>query len=192
MENCVMHKVVEPLRQILQHLASRGLKPFPASPFALDKPMRAAQATHISASAWSNITAAIDANPEVDWQIIVNPNSGPGTSSPPDANYIDAISKLNSFQNVATLGYIATGYTQVPYTTVASQIDIYAQWADYDAANISVSGIFFDEANNTAANDVYEYYQQAHPLNGQACRHPQPRRSGASSALQPCRHHCAV
>ncbi|KAL8964638.1 MAG: hypothetical protein Q9183_004316, partial [Haloplaca sp. 2 TL-2023] len=114
-----------------------------------------------SASAWSNITAAIAANPQVDWQIIVNPNSGPGTSSPPDANYITAISKLNSFSNVLTVGYIATGYTQVPYTSLTTQIDLYAQWAEYNAANISVSGIFFDEASNTAANDVYEYYQQA-------------------------------
>ncbi|KAL8766981.1 MAG: hypothetical protein Q9209_006393 [Squamulea sp. 1 TL-2023] len=111
-----------------------------------------------SASAWSNVTATIAAYPEVQWQVIVNPNSGPGTY-PPDANYIAGLSKLNSYRNVITLGYVATNYTQIPYTTVASEIDGYAEWATYADANISVGGIFFDEVNNTASDDVYAYYK---------------------------------
>ncbi|KAL8786440.1 MAG: hypothetical protein Q9213_002756 [Squamulea squamosa] len=112
-----------------------------------------------SASAWSNVTAAIAANPKVQWQVIVNPNSGPGVY-PPDANYIAGLSKLNSYPNVITLGYVATNYTRVPYTTLASQIDVYAKWATYTTANISVGGIFFDEVNNTASNNVYAYYKK--------------------------------
>ncbi len=113
-----------------------------------------------SASAWSNVTAAIAANPQVQWQVIVNPNSGPGVY-PPDANYITGLSKLNSYRNVITLGYVATNYTRVPYTTITSQIDVYAKWATYTNANISVGGIFFDEVANTASNAVYTYYQRA-------------------------------
>ncbi|KAL8961661.1 MAG: hypothetical protein Q9193_001817 [Seirophora villosa] len=112
------------------------------------------------ASAWSNITAAIAGNTEAQWQIIVNPNSGPGTY-PPDVNYIAAVSRLNSYPNVVTLGYVATGYTNVPYDTITSQIDVYAQWASYPSADISIDGIFFDEVSNTAAEDVYPYYRQA-------------------------------
>ncbi|KAL8993914.1 MAG: hypothetical protein Q9169_005988 [Polycauliona sp. 2 TL-2023] len=113
-----------------------------------------------NASAWSNVTDAIAANPTVDWQIIVNPNSGPGTY-PPDANYILALAKLNSYPNVRTLGYVATGYSQVPPATLTAQIDVYAQWNTYTAANISVRGIFFDEVDNTAAEAVYAYYKNA-------------------------------
>ncbi|KAI4269950.1 MAG: hypothetical protein L6R38_007282 [Xanthoria sp. 2 TBL-2021] len=113
-----------------------------------------------SASAWSNVTASIAANPQVQWQVIVNPNSGPGTY-PPDANYITALSKLNSYRNVVTIGYVATNYTRTPYATLTSQIDVYAKWATYTNANISVAGIFFDEVNNTAASAVYTYYKRA-------------------------------
>ena len=113
-----------------------------------------------SASAWSNVTAAIAANPKVDWQIIINPNSGPGTY-PPDANYITGVSKINSYPNVLTLGYVDTWYTQIPLATVKSQIDTYAKWSSYTAANIAIDGIFFDDVNNTAASAVYTYYQQA-------------------------------
>ncbi|CAL8581170.1 hypothetical protein XPA_006873 [Xanthoria parietina] len=113
-----------------------------------------------SASAWSNVTATIAANPTVQWQVIVNPNSGPGTY-PPDANYIAALSKLNSYRNVVTLGYVATNYGRIPYATLTSQIDLYARWATYTQANIAVDGVFFDEVNNTAASAVYTYYRRA-------------------------------
>ena len=113
-----------------------------------------------SASAWSNVTAAIAANKNVQWQIIVNPNSGPGTY-PPDANYIAAISKLNSYPNVVNVGYVATGYTRVSYESLTAQIDVYARWASYPDADIAVAGIFFDEVSNTATEEVYTYYQRA-------------------------------
>ncbi|KAI4180070.1 MAG: hypothetical protein LQ346_007064 [Caloplaca aetnensis] len=114
----------------------------------------------VSASAWSNVTNTIAANPQVQWQIIVNPNSGPGTY-PPDANYVAGLAKLNSYANVATLGYVATNYTRIPYATLTAQIDVYARWATYTGANIAVDGIFFDEVLNTATSAVYTYYQRA-------------------------------
>ncbi|KAL8667557.1 MAG: hypothetical protein Q9168_007228 [Polycauliona sp. 1 TL-2023] len=132
------------------------------------------------ASAWSAINNTIAAKPDVDWQIIVNPESGPG-SYPPDSNYITALALLNSYPNVLTLGYVATGYTKTAYQTsraigessayipeclpahktLTSQIDTYAKWATYTKADIAVGGIFFDETNNTAANEVYSYYKKA-------------------------------
>ncbi|KAI4193183.1 MAG: hypothetical protein LQ350_008432 [Teloschistes chrysophthalmus] len=113
-----------------------------------------------SASAWSNVTAAIAANPYVNWQIIVNPNSGPG-DYPPDANYIAGVSKINSYPNAVTLGYVDTGYTQVPYSTLKSQVDTWAKWSTYTAANIAIRGIFFDDVSNDASSMSYSYYQQA-------------------------------
>ena len=82
-----------------------------------------------SASAWSNATAAIAAYPKVQWQIIINPNSGPGTTSyPTDSNYIAGISKLNSYPNVITLGYVDTNFAKRAYSAVTSDIDVYAKW----------------------------------------------------------------
>ena len=113
-----------------------------------------------SASAWSNITAAIAANPHVNWQIIINPNSGPGTY-PPDANYIAGVSKINSYPNAVTLGYVDTGFTQVPYSTLKSQVDTWAKWSTYTAANIAIHGIFFDDVSDDASSASNSYYQQA-------------------------------
>lgn len=114
----------------------------------------------VEASTWSNVTAIIAANPRVNWQIIVNPTSGPGTY-PPDAGYITGVSKINSYPNALTLGYVDTNYTRVPYSKLTSDIDTYARWSSYTNANISISGIFFDDVSNTAASTVYTYYQKA-------------------------------
>ncbi len=66
-----------------------------------------------SASAWGNITATVAAYPAVQWEIVVNPNSGPGTTSyPTDPNIIAGIAKLNSYPNVHTVGYVDTAHGQ--------------------------------------------------------------------------------
>ncbi|MDI1485614.1 MAG: hypothetical protein OHK93_003803 [Ramalina farinacea] len=115
-----------------------------------------------SASAWNNVTTAIAAYPTVQWQIIINPNSGPDTTSyPTDSNFITGISNLNKYPNVITLGYVRTTYAQRPYANVTSDIDVYAYWASYSGANISIGGIFFDEVtgeDNTPAS-IQTYYE---------------------------------
>lgn len=114
-----------------------------------------------SASAWSNVTAAIAAYPTVQWQVIINPNSGPGTASfPSDPNYITGISNLNKYPNVITLGYIDTAYASRAYSSVASDIDVYAKWTSYTKANISIGGIFFDDVvgADAATNSILTYY----------------------------------
>lgn len=115
-----------------------------------------------NAVSWNNATTAISAYPNVQWQVIVNPNSGPGTTGyPTDANFITGISKLNSYANVKTLGYVDTAFTNRAYSAVVSDINVYASWADYTNANISIDGIFFDDVNNTASAAVNTYMQNA-------------------------------
>jgi len=118
-----------------------------------------------SASAWSNVTAAIAAYPKVQWQVIINPDSGPGTNLtnpyPTDPGYIAGISKLNSYPDVITLGYVDTSFTKTPYSTVISNISVYAEWASYTKANISIGGIFFDDVNDTDSATVSNYYGNA-------------------------------
>lgn len=117
------------------------------------------------ASAWSNVFAAIEAYPQIQWQAIINPDSGPGTvdsqSYPTEQNQISGIAKLNSYSNVITLGYVHTSWGQRAYSNVTSEIDIYTTWASYSSANISISGIFFDEVANNPSSDILTYYQQA-------------------------------
>ena len=97
------------------------------------------------------------------WQVIVNPNSGPGTTgpAPADPNYITAIATLNSYPNVQTIGYVDTLYTRRAYSAVTTDINTYASWSDYQDANISIAGIFFDDVNNTASKQVYTYMSNA-------------------------------
>ena len=99
--------------------------------------------------AWTPVFNAIASTPNVHWQIVVNPNSGPGpANSYPSSEYIAAIDQLNSYKNVETIGYVRTNWTNRPYSEVTADIQTYAHWATYTAtkANISMNGIFFDEA----------------------------------------------
>jgi hypothetical protein len=47
----------------------------------------------------------IEANPTVDFTIIINPDSGPGPNALPDGNYITGITALNKHPNVKLVGY---------------------------------------------------------------------------------------
>ena len=48
-----------------------------------------------SPQAWEPLHNAIVDNPSVTFQIIINPNNGPGSAAP-DANYIAEVARLNS------------------------------------------------------------------------------------------------
>ena len=118
-----------------------------------------------SASAWNAVFDAITKYPSVHWQVVVNPDSGPGALTtagyPVDQNYITGIAKLNTFANVQTLGYVHTSYANQPYTTLTHNISVYANWASYTPSNITIDGIFFDEVNSTSAPSVLTYMHNA-------------------------------
>lgn len=102
-----------------------------------------------SLTAWNTIYTAVANNPGTQFQIILNPNDGPGNSKAGyNSEYISSVPKLNAYPNVHTFGYVHTSYGA--RTTAAVQTDIarWANWNTYTAANISVNGIFFDEVPN--------------------------------------------
>lgn len=103
---------------------------------------------------WDPVYAAIEANPNVEFQIIINVDSGPGASTP-DSNFVTGTSKLNSYSNVQTLGYVHCSYG-ADEEGVAENVTQWAAWNTYSEANVSIHGIFFDETPNTASgtNDV--------------------------------------
>ena len=111
-------------------------------------------------SAWNDVTATIEAYPGVQWQVIVNPNSGPGTTGyPSDPNIISGIAKLNSYPNVNTVGYVDTAYGQKAVSSVNAETDVYASWAGYGDADIAIGGIYFDCVSSEQSSSVYSYYE---------------------------------
>lgn len=79
----------------------------------------------------------------------------------PASDYASAIDKLNSYDNVVTIGYVHTLYTDASISTLESNVSTYAGWSDYTEGNITVAGIFFDEAPSTSDSSYTEYMSTA-------------------------------
>ena len=110
--------------------------------------------------AWKPLLDSIKANPQIFYNVIVNPDSGPGAGHYPDKSLVEAISTLNAIKNVRTVGYVDTSYTKRDITLVNKDIDTYANWASYKDANITVHGIFFDDVSSADSQSVYHYYER--------------------------------
>ncbi|KAJ0420222.1 Spherulation-specific family 4 [Aspergillus carlsbadensis] len=87
-----------------------------------------------SEGAWDPVYDALAAYPEVDFYVIVNPNSGPGDSSPPASEYITGVTTLNSYANAHTIGYVRTNWADRDMDDVKQDIDVYSQWASYSGS----------------------------------------------------------
>jgi hypothetical protein len=96
--------------------------------------------------AWDPVVTSITANTDVNFQVIINVDSGPGATQYPDSTYSAAIANLNSFSNVQNICYVHTSYTARAIADVEADITTCAGWASYTDADIHVDGIFFDEA----------------------------------------------
>lgn len=55
---------------------------------------------------WKPLYDALDAFPTLQFNVVVNPNSGPGDDTLPDSNYVAAVAALNAYPNVQTIGYV--------------------------------------------------------------------------------------
>ena len=114
----------------------------------------------VNHAAWKPLLDSVTANPHIQYNVIVNPNSGPGSDHYPDANLITGIEALNALPNVRTLGYVDTGYAKRDIKLVNKDIDTYANWASFKDGNITVHGIFFDKVATTDSQSVYHYYER--------------------------------
>lgn len=117
---------------------------------------------------WSSIYDAIATHPSIDFQIIINPSSGPGGSTPGyNSHWITAVSKLHTYDNVDTLGYVRVGYGAKALGDITTDLSNWDGWNHYTAADITIDGIFFDETPNwqgtKGANDV-SFMQQLSQL----------------------------
>jgi hypothetical protein len=57
-----------------------------------------------SPTAWAPLYKAIASNPQLLFQLIINPNTGPGNTNYPSSAYITAIYTLRNYSNVQLLG----------------------------------------------------------------------------------------
>ncbi|KAG6837578.1 hypothetical protein H0H93_006992 [Arthromyces matolae] len=111
-------------------------------------------------TSWTQLFSAIPSNPSLEFLIIVNPNSGPGSSgSQPDSNYQNCVTQLRTLGtsngNVKLIGYVRTGYGTRDLSDITADVDTYAAWN----AAYKVEGIFFDEAStNATLVDTYQGY----------------------------------
>ncbi|KAJ5226134.1 Spherulation-specific family 4 [Penicillium chermesinum] len=131
-------------------------------------------------STWGPVYNAAAAHPNIQFQVIINPSSGPGSSGKshppikstwfkhltlryseyPDESYISAVAKLNNYSNVQTLGYVDTQFTTRDVSDVENDVSIYQGWSSYKNSNITISGIFFDDAPNENNEAKISYMQQ--------------------------------
>jgi Spherulation-specific family 4 len=110
-----------------------------------------------SPSAWAPLYNAIASNPRLVFQLIINPNSGPGSTQYPSSAYITALAKLRKYSNVQLIGYIHISYCRRSLSDVENDVSLYAGWSTYTAANIRLDGIFFDETPGSYATSDFYY-----------------------------------
>ncbi|KAF4548861.1 Hypothetical protein D9617_25g061910 [Elsinoe fawcettii] len=110
-------------------------------------------------NAWKPLYEQIDKYPNVNFNIIINPNSGPGTTggAPPAQTWIDAIAKLNAKPNTQLLGYTHVLWGNRTLASVRADINAYASWSNYKGANIGLDGIFFDESPSSTSPQLISY-----------------------------------
>lgn len=77
---------------------------------------------------WEPLFNALEANPGLDFWVIVNPFNGPGQGTLPDANYLDMLSRLTGVPNVKVIGYVRCDYARRPVEDIVADIEKYAAW----------------------------------------------------------------
>ncbi|KAF2465111.1 uncharacterized protein BDR25DRAFT_241091 [Lindgomyces ingoldianus] len=112
--------------------------------------------------AWDPLYSAAKTHTDVEFTVIINPCSGPGTGSLPDQYYLNEIPKLRTYENIRTLGYVATNYTKKDLKDVLAEIATYANWEKVaNDTKMKIDGIFFDETPSTYDSSKYEYLKKA-------------------------------
>ncbi|KAK4555093.1 hypothetical protein LTR86_007859 [Recurvomyces mirabilis] len=123
-----------------------------------------------TANSWQPLFDAAKAYPDVQFQVIVNPNDGPGTGCP-SSDYATAMATLNSHSNIQALGYIHTANSwecgdsgsdicpcSRPTSDLEAEIATYQAWnvpGKCSNSDIHLTGIFYDEAPSDASSADY-------------------------------------
>ncbi|QDS78008.1 hypothetical protein FKW77_002518 [Venturia effusa] len=110
--------------------------------------------------AWEPLYEAITSHPDLKFLLVVNPHNGPGAFPLADSNYIREVARLNSIQNVCTIGYVKVDYCRRDLEEVYRDIETFSQWSeDYEKTGLGVHGIFLDEAPNAHSDHIGPYLE---------------------------------
>ncbi|KAF3761883.1 hypothetical protein M406DRAFT_234055, partial [Cryphonectria parasitica EP155] len=104
---------------------------------------------------WAPLYRAADAQPDLDFYVVVNPANGPGLGALPDANYVDALARLTALGNVRVIGYVHCSYGRRPVEDIVADVEAYARWEGEMGKTIVVDGIFIDET--PSSTEFVEY-----------------------------------
>jgi hypothetical protein len=105
--------------------------------------------------------------PNLNFIVVINPNSGPGGCPVlPDEQYCAAIPYLRGFNNVTLLGYVRTSYGKRMIRETVGDIDTYWRWHEVSSSpsaatcsrTIGVDGIFIDEVEYSGLH--LKYFEQ--------------------------------
>jgi hypothetical protein len=110
--------------------------------------------------AWNTVYDSIAAHPSIPFYLIINPDTGPGTTEYPEDAFITAIAKLNSYSNVQVIGYTYTNYGSRALSEVEADVAVYSKWSSYAGKDIGLAGIFFDMTPNGEDQSQLAYFQQ--------------------------------
>ncbi|KAI5367116.1 Putative Spherulation-specific family 4 [Septoria linicola] len=115
-----------------------------------------------NSATWQPLLDAIDENPTLDFVVIVNPNSGPGTFPWwPNLDYLREVPKLNARSNCTVVGYVRVDYCNRDVAEVLADLRRYAKWPDDTGVKgLHISGIFFDETPNETSQFKATYLQK--------------------------------
>jgi hypothetical protein len=92
--------------------------------------------------------------------VVVNPASGPGAGSGPDANYTREIPRLNANANVQTVGYVSTDYTKRAIGAILNDTTTYSRWSENATVDgLGMRGIFLDETPSGYDAASAEFYE---------------------------------
>ncbi|PYH84579.1 hypothetical protein BO82DRAFT_351788 [Aspergillus uvarum CBS 121591] len=108
---------------------------------------------------WTPLLDLVASFPDVHFTVIINPSSGPGTSTLPDAAFLTAVPSLTANSNVLAIGYVPTQKGTRAIADVEKDINTYANWPSASGnSSFAVHGIFLDEAPNAYSADLVSYY----------------------------------
>ena len=93
---------------------------------------------------------------QLNFLVVINPNSGPGPLPYPSNDYSPQVQRLNAYPNVQTVGYVRTGYATRNISTVLEEIATYAGWSS-NTTDFAMHGIFFDEAPHQYSADAVDF-----------------------------------
>jgi len=94
----------------------------------------------------------------VQFTAVINVHDGPGYGALPDPEYSHAITTLNGFNNVRTVGYVATTWCERDLSSALDDVAAYSFWGEYQDS-LAIDGIFVDETP-TQYSPAFDSYLQ--------------------------------